>query len=185
MVQDIVNQAKPRMELAFKHYLEELKTVRTGRVSPNIFDSVMVTYYGVQTALKQLATVSVPDATQIVIQPFDSNAINDIRVAIQNSEYGFNSSDDGRVLRISVPPLNAERREDLVKKIGKISEEARVAIRNIRGEIWEEVQKAEKNAEISEDNRDWGRAELDKLAGEFNKKIETEMKEKEAEVRVV
>lgn len=185
MVQDMVNSAKPKMEAALQHFFDELKSIRTGRVSPNILDNIMVNYYGSSTPLRSLATVTVPDATQILIQPFDTNTINDIRLAIQNSEFGFNPSDDGRILRISVPPLTAERREELVKRIGKISEATRVAIRNIRGEVWENIQKAEKNGEISEDNREYGRAEIDKLTADYNKKIETAVKDKETEVRTV
>lgn len=185
MVQEMVKKATPKMDAAYEHFQTELKAIRTGRVSPNILDNVVVMYYGTPTALRQLATVNVPDATQILVQPFDTNAINDLVVAIRNSDLGFNPSDDGRQIRIMVPALNAERREELVKKIGKIAEAARISVRNIRGEIWDEIQKAEKNSEISEDNRDWGRAEIDKMVVEYNKKIENASKEKETEIKTV
>lgn len=183
--QDVVAAAKPKMEAALTHLQDELKTIRTGRVSPNVLDSVVVMYYGVKTPLKQLATVTVPDATQILVQPFDTNAINDIRMGIEESGMGFNPSDDGRMLRISVPPLTAERREELVKMIGKLAEDARISVRYGRGEAWATIQAAEKEGEISEDNRDWGRAELDKLVADHNKQIEQLMKDKEAEIRTV
>ena len=147
MVQDMVNRAKPKMEAALSHFNEELKTVRTGRASANMLDNVMVSYYGTPTPLKAMATITVPEASQIVVQPFDTKAINEIRTGIVEAELGFNPSDDGRVLRISVPPLTTERREDLVKLVGKMSESARVSVRTTRGEVWEEIQQSEKKKE--------------------------------------
>lgn len=185
MVQEMVEKAKPKMEGAYSRFIDELRTVRIGRASANMLDQVVVSYYGNQTPLKALATIMVPDATQIVVQPFDIGAIHEIRTAITDADLGFNPSDDGRTIRISVPPLTAERREDLVKIVGKIAEAARVSVRTIRGDIWEHIQEAEKKGEISEDNRDWGRKEIDQLTAEYNKKIETVVKEKEAEIRTV
>ena len=185
MVQQMVGAAKPKMEAALGHFTDELKTVRTGRANAAMLDGVLVPYYGTMTPLKQMATVTSPEPQLLVIQPFDGNALNDIRMGIQQAELGFNPTDDGRVLRISVPPLTSERREELVKKIHKMAEEARIAIRNIRGEIWEDVQKAQKAGDISEDNRDWGREEVDKITADFNKRVEEAVKEKEAEIRTV
>ena len=109
--------AKPKMEATVAHFIDELKTIRTGRASAQILDSVVVSYYGVQTPLRQLATISVPDATQLLIQPFDASSINAIREGIEQAELGLNPSDDGRVLRLNIPPLNTERREELIKKV--------------------------------------------------------------------
>lgn len=173
------------MEAAISHFVDELKTVRTGRASVNMLDGVMVDYYGTPTPLKAVASITVPEAAQILIQPFDPKLIAEIRNAIVQADLGFNPSDDGRVLRLSVPSLTSERREELVKMIGKMAETARVAVRNIRGEAWEEIQKTEKAGDISQDNRDWGRDELDKITGDFNKRIESSTKEKEAEIRTV
>ncbi|MBU6389327.1 ribosome recycling factor [Patescibacteria group bacterium] len=181
----MVASAKPRMDAALAHFTSELHTVRTGRASAGMLDSIMVAYYGTPTPLKSLATVTVPEATQIVIQPFDANTVKDISAAIRESELGFNPSDDGRVVRISVPPLTAERREELVKRVGKMAEEARIAVRQARGDIWDRIQKAQRDGEITEDNRDWGREEIDKITAEYNKKIEAATKEKEAEIRTV
>ena len=185
MVQELVAGVKPKMEAALQHFIEEIKTVRVGRASASMLDGVIVSYYGTPTPLKQLATLTVPEATQIVIQPYDASAVKDIRTAIIDAELGFNPSDDGRSLRVTVPPLTAERREELVKQLNKMAEAARIAIRNVRGDAWDKVQKAQKDSEITEDDRTWGRDELDKLTGEFNKKIEQATKEKEAEVRTV
>jgi ribosome recycling factor len=185
MVQPLITAAKPKMEGAIAHFLEELKTLRTGRASASMLDSVVVSYYGTMTPLKGLATIAVPEPSQIVIQPFDASSIKDIREAIIQADLGLNPSDDGRSLRLVVPPPTAERREELVKKAGKIAEEARISIRSIRGNVWEEVQAMQKRAEISEDNRDYGRAEIDKLTAEYNKKVEELLKEKEKDIRTV
>lgn len=185
MIQQIIAPAKPKMDSAIAHLIEEFKTLRTGRANVSMLDSVMVPYYGAMTPLKQLATITVSESSQLVIQPFDAGSINDIRMGIEQAELGFRASDDGRVLRITVPPLTAERRDELVKKAGKMAEACRISVRNIRGEIWEEIQEVQKKGDISEDNRDWGRSEIDKQTAEYNKKIEELFKEKEQEIRTV
>jgi len=185
MVQDLITAAKPKMESAFAFFQGELKTLRTGRASASMLDSILVPYYGTPSPLKAVASVTTPESSQILVQPFDVSILKDIRQAIVDADLGFNPSDDGRTLRISVPPLTAERREELVKKAGKMAEEAKIAFRNIRGEVWETIQKMQKNSEISEDNRDYGRDEIDKLTAEYNKKAEATLKEKEVEIRTV
>jgi len=185
MVQDLVAAAKPKMEAALTHFVEELKTVRTGRANAAMLDSVMVVAYGTMGPLRQVATITIPEATQILVQPFDPSTIPAIRTGIEEAQLGFNPSDDGRVLRLMVPPLTSERREEYVKKVGKMAEETRIAVRNIRGDVWEHIQKLQKDAEISEDNRDWGRSELDKVTADFNKRIEETAKAKENELRTV
>ena len=154
--------------------------MRTGRASAQMLDGIVVTYYGTPTPLKALATVNAPEPSQILIQPFDANAIKAIREAIVEAELGFNPSDDGRVLRISVPPLTGERREELIKRAGKMLEAAKIAVRNVRGEVWEHIQKLQKDGEISEDLRDQGRGDVDELTAEYNKKLETATKEKKS-----
>ena len=185
MVEQMVASAKPKMEAAVEHLLSELKTLRTGRASAQMLDSVQVVYYGTQTPLKALANLTVPEPTQILIQPFDASAVKDIVTAIKDSGLGFNPSDDGRSIRLIVPPLTAERREELVKMAHKMGEESRISIRQIRGKVWNEIQKAQKDSEITEENRDWGRDEIDKLTADHNKKIEQAIKDKEAEIRTV
>ena len=185
MLSELIAKASPKMEAAFTHLQNELKTLRTGRASAGMLDSIIVPYYGTPTPLKALATVTVPDATQLLISPFDASAVKIIREAIVLADLGFNPSDDGRSLRISIPPLTAERREELVKRAGKLAEGGKIALRNIRGEIWEEIQKRQKANEFSEDQRDDGRERIDKLTGEYNKKVETLLKEKETDIRTV
>ena len=184
-VQSLVAGAKPKMEAAITHFTGDLKSVRTGRANAQILDPVMVSYYGTQTPLRQMATVSVPEPTQLLVQPYDVNALGDIRLGVEQAQLGVSLSDDGRTLRISIPPLTSERREELIKRIGKLAEEARISIRSARGDAWEHIQKAQKEGEISEDNRDWGRDEIDKMTAEYNKKVEELTKEKEVELRTV
>ncbi|HSI21288.1 MAG TPA: ribosome recycling factor [Verrucomicrobiae bacterium] len=185
MVQQMVSAAKPKMDAAIAHFGDELKTVRTGRANAAMLDGVMVSAYGSMMPLKQVATVTSPEPQQLMVQPFDAGLLNDIRVGIVQADMGFNPSDDGRTLRIVIPPLTAERREELVKKVGKMAEQTRITLRNIRAEVWEHVQKAQKDGQISEDNRDWGRDEIDKVTGEYNKKVEALVKEKEVEITTV
>lgn len=185
MVQQLIAPAKPKMDAAIQHFQDELKTIRTGRANVQMLDTILVPYYGTQTPLRQMATITAPEPQLLQIQPFDAGTLNDIRQGIIQAEMGFNPTDDGRVLRISIPPLTAERREDLVKKLHKLAEEARISVRTTRGDIWEQIQKSQKAGEISEDNRDWGRDEIDKLTTEYNKKIEELVKEKETDIRTV
>lgn len=181
----MVAAAKPKMEAAVSHFAEELKSVRTGRANSQMLDGVMVSYYGSMAPLRQMATINIPEATQLLIQPFDVNALADIRLAVEQAELGFSLSDDGRALRVTIPPLTAERRDEMVKKVGKLAEEARISVRTARGEAWEKIQESQKRGEITEDNRDWGRDEIDKMVAEYNKKIEDHSKEKEVELRTV
>ncbi len=184
-VKAAVSALKPKMEAAITHFSGELKTVRTGRANAAILDGITVSYYGTMTPLRGMANITVPEPTQLLVQPFDASALNDIRQAIEIAQLGLSLSDDGRNLRISIPPLTTERREELIKRVGKMAEEARISIRGIRGDLWEQLQEVEKQGVISEDNREWGRSELDKVTGEYNKKVEELTKEKEAELRTV
>lgn len=185
MVQDLITAAKPKMDAAITYLQSELKTLRTGRAAASMLDGVMVSYYGTPTPLKALATVTSPEASQLMVQPFDANAIKDIRQGIIDADLGFNPSDDGRSLRIVIPALTAERREELVKKAGKMVEECKITLRTVRGDVWDHIQRLQKEGEISEDNRDWGRDEIDKLTAEYNKKADVVLKEKEADIRTV
>ena len=185
MVDQMVASAKPKMQATLDHFTDELKTLRTGRASGSMIEHVLVPYYGTPTPLKAMATLTVPEATQILVQPFDRSAVRDIVTAIRDAQLGFNPTDDGSIVRVSIPLLTAERREELVKMAAKMGEEARIAIRQIRGKVWEDIQKGKKDSVLTEDNFNWGRDEIDKMTAEFNKKIEEITKEKEAEIRTV
>lgn len=169
-----------RFEVAVNHFEEELKKVRTGRAHPDMLDGIVVMAYGQQTPLKQVASVTAPEPDQILVTPFDPANIQDIVLAIRNdSSLGFNPSDDGRNVRVPIPPLTEERRREIVKNLGEKVENARIQLRNIR----EEARKAVKAlTSISDDEKKRIEKGIDDSVSKFNIKIDEIMKAKEAEV---
>lgn len=164
---------------------EEFQTLRTGRANASLVENIEVTYYGSRSPLKQMAQLSTPDSSQIVIQPWDKSSLADIELAIRNSGLNLNPLNDGMAIRVVLPPMTEERRKELIRLVGAKTEEAKIAARNVRGEIWETVQKKEKAGEITEDDRDRSREELDKQIAEFNEKLVALSKEKEEEITKV
>ena len=156
-------------------------TVRAGRANPSSLDGVVVDYYGSMTPLKQLATISVPEARQLLIKPFDKSCLNAIEKAILASNLGYNPGNDGETIRIIIPELTEERRKELVKQVKAISEEAKVSIRNIRHDGLENLEKCE----LSEDEEKGMEKEIQDLVNEYNKKVEALLKEKEQELLTV
>src|ERR1700679_199845 len=179
---DALAQAKTRMEKAVEDFRKELSTVRTGRANVTVLDHVRVDYHGTPMPLNQLGTLSVPDATMIIISPWDPGAVPLIDKAIRSSDLGLNPTNDGKVVRVPIPPLTEDRRKDLVKHIHKILENHRTAVRNIRRDIKEAVEKLEKDKKISEDDRKRSLDELEKLTHSETKKIEDHSALKEKEV---
>src|SRR5699024_2927071 len=151
MATDILKQMRNKMDLAVQSFSRNLATVRAGRANPNILDSVHVDYYGASTPLNQLATVGAPEARMLVITPYDKTALGDIEKAIQKADLGLSPSNDGNIIRISIPALTEERRKELVKIVGKYAEESRVQVRNHRREANDLLRKAEKEGELTED----------------------------------
>jgi len=150
---EILLDTEERMEKAVEVFRSQLKGLRTGRATPGLVDSIRVDYYGSPTSLKQLANVSVPEPQQIVIRPFDTSAISNIVKAIQSSDVGLAPNSDGRLIRLNVPPLSRERRQQLVARTKEIAEEARIAVRNIRRDANKHADHAEKEKVLSEDER--------------------------------
>jgi ribosome recycling factor len=179
---DALAQAKTRMEKAVEDFRKELSTVRTGRANVTVLDHVRVDYHGTPMPLNQLGTLSVPDATMIIISPWDPGAVPLIDKAIRGSDLGLNPTNDGKVVRVPIPPLTEDRRKDLVKHIHKILENHRTAVRNIRRDVKEAVEKLEKEKKISEDERKRSLEELEKLTQSETKKIEDLSGSKEKEV---
>lgn len=171
-----------RMDKTIAALKDEFKALRTGRASASIFDRVRVDYYGTPTPLNQVSTISVPEARSIVIQPFDKSLISEIEKAILKSELGLNPSNDGKVIRISIPPLTAERRKELVKQAKSIAENSRVAIRNIRRDGNDELKKQQKDGTITEDDLKTGEADLQKSTDKFIQDINKILEEKEKEI---
>ena len=174
--------AKTRMEKAVEDFRKELSGVRTGRANVSLLDHVRVDYHGTSMPLNQLGTLSVPDATMIMISPWDASAVPMIDKAIRTTDLGLNPTNDGKVVRVPIPPLTEDRRKDLVKHIHKVLENHRTAVRNIRRDIKEAVEKLEKDKKISEDDRKRTLDELEKLTHLETKKIEDLSAVKEKEV---
>ncbi len=179
---DALGQAKIRMEKAVEDFRKDLASVRTGRANVALLDHVRVDYHGTLMPVNQLGTLNVPDPMMILISPWDPGAVAAIDKAIRSSDLGLNPTNDGKVVRVPIPPLTEERRKDLVKHIHKVLENHRTAVRNIRRDIKEAVEKLEKEKKISEDERKRSLDELEKLTHSETKKIEDLSAAKEKEV---
>lgn len=185
MEQEQLKDAKSRMRKAVEALVHELATVRTGRASPGIVEHLRVEYYGAPTPLNQLATITAPDARLLVIQPYDRTSIGAIEKAILKSDLGLTPNNDGAVIRLAVPPLTEERRRELVKHVRKRVEEARVAVRNIRRDVHEQLRRQEHEHAISQDALHRGETELQKLTDEHIEEIDRIGEEKEKELLTV
>jgi ribosome recycling factor len=170
------------MQKSIQALEEELNTIRTGRASATLFERVKVEYYGNPTPLNQVATISVPEARLVVIQPWDKGIINEIEKAIQKSELSVNPSNDGKVIRINIPPLTEERRKEYVKVAKNMAEQARVALRNIRRDANDELKKAQKAGDISEDEEKRAADEVQKITDESVEKVNEAVEAKEKEI---
>ncbi len=180
-----LTDAKAHMQKAVDAAKREFAGVRTGRASPALLERVTVDYYGVQTPINQVAAVAVPDARLITIQPWDKTLVREIERAIQKSELGLTPSNDGTVIRLPIPSLTGERRRELVKVIHKQAEEARVAVRNIRRDHKEQLERLEKKSELSEDETRRAVDELQKITDQFIKQIDALLTAKETELTEV
>jgi ribosome recycling factor len=178
---DAMTQARVRMEKAVEDFRKELAGIRTGRANVTLLDHIRVDYHGTLMPVNQLGTLSVPDPTTIVIIPWDPGALTLIDKAIRTSDLGLNPGNDGKVVRVPIPPLTEERRKDIVKHLHKVLEDHRTAVRNIRHDIRGAVEKLEKEKKISEDERKRSLDELEKITHSETKKIEdlSAVKEKE------
>lgn len=182
---NIIDNHKDDFEKAIDHFTQDISTLKTGRANPAVLDSVKVEAYGVPTPIAQLASISVPEARSIIIQPWDKGVINDIDKAIRESDIGLSPVNEGDKIRISIPQMTEESRKDIVKTLHKKIEEARIAIRNTRDAIKEEITEAEKNKEFGEDEKFNLIEELDKKTGEYNNKVKEMGESKEKEIMTV
>lgn len=181
-IKEILHQTEEKMKKTLESVTREFSEIRTGRASPSLVEGLHIDYYGTPTLLKQMASISVPDAHLIVIQPWDVTAIVEIEKAILKSNLGINPANDGKVIRLSLPALSKERRQELAKVIHKMTEEGRVSLRTIRREAKETVEKLEKDKVITEDDRYRGVDELQKLVDKYIAKIDELLKNKEKEI---
>src|SRR6202163_6763 len=164
---EILFDGEERMEKAVTVFRDELRGLRTGRATPALVDSIRVEYYGSPTPLKQLAQISTPDPQQIIIRPFDQGCLKDIEKAIRSSDLGMAPNNDGKLIRLTVPPMSGEQRKKMVARIKKSDEEAKVACRNIRRDANKHFDQAEKNKEMTEDERDDGKESVQGLLKSF------------------
>ena len=182
---DILLEAEEAMEKAVDFLRSEYRTLRTGRASTALVEHLKVEYYGAPTPLKQLANLSAPEANLIVIKPFDASSLKDIEKAIIASSLGITPSNDGRVVRLNVPALSGERRQQLANQVKQMAEHARVTIRNARRDANKHLDQAEKDKDITEDDRDEGKKEIDELTKKYVGQIDDVLKAKTDEIMEV
>ena len=174
-----------RMDGALAHLEEEFAAVRAGRANAKVLDRICVEYYGSETPLNGVATISTPDARTLVIQPWDTKLLKDIQKAIQASDLGINPQNDGRVIRLVFPQLTEERRKDLTKQVKKYAEEAKVAMRNIRRDGMDYIKKLKKNSEITEDEQKTAEKDLQTMLDKYIKKVDEACAAKEKELMAI
>lgn len=174
-----------RMEKSIASLKDSFNAIRTGRASAALFDKVRVDYYGSKSPLNQVATISIPEARSVIIQPFDKTLIGEIEKAIQTADLGLNPSNDGKVIRIAIPPLTAERRKDLVKQAKSIAETSRTAIRNIRRDGNDELKKLQKSGELTEDGLKQEEDKLQKLTDKYIADVDKMLAAKEEDLMAI
>jgi len=180
VIEELLGEASAKMDQAVEHVQGEFSTVRTGRANPAILQRVTVEYYGTQTPLQQLASISVPEPQLLLIQPFDKSVIADIEKAVQSSDLGLNPSSDGNVIRLAFPPLNEERRMELIKVVRHMAEEGRVAVRNVRRHSKDEIELLDDR--VSEDDVRRGEHDLQEITDRHTGRIDQLLEHKEAEL---
>jgi ribosome recycling factor len=185
VIRDILKDAESRMQGAIHALSDDLGAIRTGRASPSLVEKLPVEYYGTPTPLMQLASISVPEPRSLMIKPFDPSTMKSIERAIQASELGLNPNNDGKSIHLNLPPLTEERRRDLVKHVHGRLEEARVAVRNIRRDIHNDLRDFEKEKLISEDDLKRGEDDLQKLTDRFVEEVNKHGQAKEKEIMEV
>ena len=181
-VREILHSTEEKMKKALESVTREYSEVRTGRASPNLVEGLHIDYYGTMTLIKQLASISVTDMRLILIQPWDTSVIPEIEKVIMKSNLGITPSNDGKVIRLSIPPLSKERRQELVKVVHKMAEDGRISLRTIRRDAKEALEKMEKDKFISEDDKFRGIDELQKLIDRYIAKVDEVLKNKEKEI---
>jgi len=182
VIQKALHDTEEKMKKTIEATKREFGAIRTGRASSSLVEGVHVDYYGTQTPIKQLATISIPDARLIIIQPWDVSVVAEVEKAILKSGIGITPMNDGKLIRISIPQLSKERREELVKLTKKMAEEGRISIRTIRRDANEHVKKMQKNSEITEDDSFQTQDKIQKLTDQYIEKIEEILKEKDKEI---
>ena len=185
MIEDLLDDAKRRMDKSVEATAHEFTTVRTGRASAALLDRVKVDYYGTETPLNQLATINVPEARLLTIQPYDPGSIKGIERAIQESELGLTPANDGKIIRLPIPQLTEERRKELVKVVRHLAEEGRVAVRNVRRDVMHHLKELVRDGDVGDDEERRAEDRAQKLTDEHTAKIDELLKRKEEEIMEV
>ncbi len=180
-----LSEVEGHMQKAVEATQRSFNTIRTGRANASLLDRIVVDYYGAETPLKSLASINTPDSTTIAIQPYDRTTLNTIEKAISLSDVGLTPNNDGSTIRLNIPPLTAERRQEFVKMAGKYAEEQKVSIRNIRRDAIESLRKQEKKGDISEDEARNLQDEVQKLTDKYTEKIDKLLAEKEKDIKTI
>ncbi|AOD22780.1 MULTISPECIES: ribosome recycling factor [Rhodococcus] len=185
MIDEALFEAEEKMEKAVTVARDDLGGIRTGRANPGMFNRIVVDYYGAPTPITQIASINVPEARMVIVKPYEASQLNAIETAIRNSDLGVNPTNDGNIIRISVPQLTEERRRELVKQAKAKGEDAKVAVRNVRRKAMEELGRIQKEGEAGEDDVNRAEKELDKTTAKYVGQIDELIKHKEAELMEV
>ncbi|MBD2107944.1 MULTISPECIES: ribosome recycling factor [unclassified Nodosilinea] len=184
-VDDILLETEDQMQKSIRATQNNFNTIRTGRANASLLDRIEIDYYGAQTPLKQMANISIPDSTTLMIQPYDASSLTTIEKAISLSDVGLTPNNDGRVIRLNIPPLTSERRKEFVKTAGKVAEEGRVSIRNQRRNGIDAIKKLEKASDISEDESRDAQDEIQKLTDKYIAQLDEALAAKEKDIMTV
>lgn len=185
MIEQIISSHKEQFEKAMEHFIHELNGVRTGRANPALLNTVSVESYGAKMPIEHVASITVSDARTLTISPWDKGQLQAIEKGIQMANLGFNPSNDGQVIRINLPPLNEERRKEMVKLVGQTAEKGKIGIRNAREAVHKEMKKAESDKKISKDDLEIGQKKLQEQVDKYNEEIKKHAEAKEKEVMTV
>ncbi|HOK40577.1 MAG TPA: ribosome recycling factor [bacterium] len=185
MLDDILNETRRKMNKSIENFQKELITIRTGKATPALLETIKVDYYGTKTPITQMANISVPEPRTMIIKPWDASQLENIKKAIQTSSLGITPQDDGKIIRLIFPPLSEESRKNLIKIVKTKGEETKIAIRNIRRESNELVDELEKEKEITEDEAKTGKKKIQDITDEFIKKVDEIIKIKEDSIMEV
>ncbi|HDZ25488.1 hypothetical protein LCGC14_0684220 [marine sediment metagenome] len=182
MVKDILRELEKKMKVSTDHFRKDMSKLRTGRANLGLFEDIKVDYYGNLTPINQTATLGVPDPTLITVQPWDQSLLEALDKAIRSADLGLNPINDGKILKIPIPPLDEERRKEIATHIKKMLEDEKTALRIMRRESKEEIEELEEKKEITEDDKFWGYEKLQEVTDEYNKKIEELAQAKEKDI---
>ncbi len=182
MVKEVLIELEKRMKVSVEHFRKGLSRLRTGRANLSIFEDIKVDYYGSLMPINQVATLGIPDPTLITVQPWDPSLLDTIDKAIRSADLGLNPINDGKILKVPIPPLDEERRKEIAKHIGKMLEDEKMALRVMRRESKEKIEEMEKDKKITEDDKYWGYDKLQEVTDEYTKKIEELAAAKEKEI---